>query len=108
MDEDILEFKGVAGSQRRITVPRTYVVAYELWEGELVKVHLYNAKNFGNSDFLARVQKGFRIQIPSVEYKELQADRRSILEIKIQKAKKKNNRIKETSSSQKYAAQRPE
>ena len=88
MDEDVLEFKGVAGSQRRITVPRTYVVAYELWEGELVKVHLYNAKNFGDSDFLTRVQKGFRIQIPSVEYKELKADRISILQIKIQKVKK--------------------
>ena len=88
MEGSILEFKGVIGSQRRITIPRIYVLTYELWEGSVVKVHLYSRENYEEADFLARVQRGFRIQIPRIEYEDLGLRRGSVLEIQIEKVER--------------------
>jgi len=83
-----LEYKGVVRSGRRVTVPRIYVLTYELWEGSVVRVYLYNRENLKDSNFLARVQRGFRIQIPRIEYKELELKPGSILEIRLEKIEK--------------------
>jgi len=44
-------YRGVVGIGRRITIPRIYVLTYELWEGSVVNVSLYN-KSLKNSSFL--------------------------------------------------------
>jgi len=64
-----LEYKAVVRTKRRILIPRIYVLAYELWEGSIVQVTLYEARTSGLASFLAQVQKGFRIQIPELELK---------------------------------------
>jgi len=78
----------VVGSERRITIPRIYVLTYEMWEGSVVRVYLYNRENLKDSNFLARVQGGFRIQIPRIEYEELELRPGSILEIRLEKIEK--------------------
>ncbi|MFQ6076516.1 MAG: hypothetical protein ACE5Z5_10345 [Candidatus Bathyarchaeia archaeon] len=85
MEGGILEYKGVIGSQRRMTIPRIYVLTYGVWEGSVVSVRLYNRENFRDSEFLAQVQRGFRFQIPRVEYQHLGLRRGSVLDIRIEK-----------------------
>jgi len=82
------EYKGVVGSGRRITIPRIYVLTYELWEGSVVNVFLYNKENSAHSRFLARIQQGFRVQIPRIEYEELELKPGSILEVHLEKIEK--------------------
>lgn len=84
----VLEFKGVVGSQRRITIPRIYVLAYGLSEGELVKVTLCDNETGAESSFLAHIQRGFRIQVPEVEYEGMELKKGSILEVQIEKVDK--------------------
>lgn len=64
----VLEYKGVVGSKRRIGIPRVYVLAYGLGEGSVVGVRLYDRENYGEAEFLARVQgaSGSRSQRSSV------------------------------------------
>jgi len=51
-------------------------------------VYLYNRENCRDSNFLARVQLGFRIQIPRIEYDDLELKPGSILEIRLEKVEK--------------------
>jgi len=81
-------YKGVVGSVRRVTIPRIYVSTYELWEGSVVDVTLYN-ESLKNSRFLSRIQQGFRIQIPKIEYKELELKPGSIVEVHLEKIEKR-------------------
>jgi len=82
-----VEYKGVVGSGRRITIPRIYVSTYELWEGSVVDVTLYN-ESLENSSFLARIQQGFRIQILRIEYEELDLKPGSIVKVHLMKIEK--------------------
>jgi len=82
-----VEYKGVVGSGRRITIPRIYVLTYELWEGSVVDVLLYN-ESLEHSRFLARIKQGFRIQIPRIEYEELELKPGSIVEVHLEKIEK--------------------
>jgi len=84
-----VEYKGVVGSGRRVTIPRIYVSTYELWEGSVVSVFLYNKENSAHSRFLAKIQQGFRIQIPRIEYEELELKPGSILEVHLEKIEKR-------------------
>ena len=86
-------YRGVVGSGRRVTIPRIYVSTYELWEGSVVDVTLYN-ESLRNSSFLARIQQGFRIQIPRIEYKELELKPGSILKVHLQKIEKRKESAK--------------
>ena len=79
-----VEYKGVVGSGRRITIPRIYVWTYELWEGSVVDVTMYN-ESLKNSSFLARIQQGFRIQIPRIEYEDLELKPGSIVKVHLKK-----------------------
>lgn len=83
-----MEYKGVVGSERRITITRIYVLTYQLWEGSVVQVYLHNRKNYKDSSFLARIQREFRIQIPRIEHEDLELKPRSILEIRLEKIEK--------------------
>jgi len=83
-----VEYKGVVGTGRRVTIPRIYVLTHELWEGSVVGVFLYNKENSAHSRFLARIQQGFRIQIPRIEYEELELKPGSILEVHLEKIEK--------------------
>lgn len=85
MESARMEYNGVVRSGRRITIPRIYVLTYQLWEGSVVQVYLHNRENYKDSSFLARIQRGFRIQIPRIEYEELQLKPGSILEIGLEK-----------------------
>jgi len=89
LEEVEVEYKGVVGSGRRITIPRIYVSTYELWEGSVVSVFLYNKENSAHSRFLARIQQGFRIQIPRIEYEDLELKPGSILEVHLEKIEKR-------------------
>jgi len=86
-------YKGVVGSGRRITIPRIYVSTYELWEGSVVDVTMYN-ESLKNSRFLARIQQGFRIQIPRIEYEDLELKPGSILEVHLMKIEKRKESAK--------------
>jgi len=81
-------YKGVVRSGRRITIPRIYVSTYELWEGSVVDVSLYN-ESLKHSSFLARIQQGFRIQIPRIEYEDLELKPGSIVEVHLMKIEKR-------------------
>jgi len=89
-----LGYKGAVGSERRITIPRIYVLTYEVGEGSVVEVYLYNRENLKSSNFLARVQRGFRIQIPRIDYEELELKAGSILEIRLEKIEKRKEAAK--------------
>jgi len=80
-------YKGVVGSGRRVTIPRIYVSTYELWEGSVVDVTLYN-ESLRSSSFLARIQQGFRIQVPRIEYDDLELKRGSIVKVHLMKIEK--------------------
>ena len=82
-----VEYKGVVGSGRRVTIPRIYVLTYELWEGSVVDVSLYN-ESLRHSSFLARIQHGFRIQIPRIEYEDLELKPGSIVKVHLEKIEK--------------------
>ena len=82
-----VEYKGVIGSGRRVTIPRIYVSTYELWEGSVVDVTLYN-ESLRNSRFLAGIQQGFRIQIPRIEYEDLELKPGSIVKVHLKKIEK--------------------
>lgn len=82
-----LEFRGVVGSQRRITIPRIYVVASGLLEGELVSVGLSESATKEESSFLAHVQRGFRIQIPKTEYEVMELSEGEIVDVEIERVK---------------------
>jgi len=71
-----------------VTIPRIYVSTYELWEGSVVDVTLYN-ESLGSSSFLARIQQGFRIQIPRIEYEDLELKPGSIVEVHLEKIEKR-------------------
>ena len=71
-----------------MTIPRIYVSTYELWEGSVVDVTLYN-ESLGSSSFLARIQQGFRIQIPRIEYEDLELKPGSIVEVHLEKIEKR-------------------
>ena len=85
--------KGVVGSGRRITIPRIYVSTYELWEGSVVDVTVYN-ESLKHSSFLARIQQGFRIQIPRIEYEDLELKPGSIVEVHLMKIEKREESAK--------------
>ncbi len=51
----------------------------------MVSVHLYDRENFTDSEFLARVQRSFRFQIPKVEYEHLGLGMGSVVEVHIEK-----------------------
>jgi len=91
-----VEYKGVVGSGRRVTIPRIYVSTYELWEGSVVDVTLYN-ESLKSSSFLARIQQGFRIQIPRIEYEDLELKPGSIVKVHLMKIEKR----KESATSRK-------
>jgi len=80
-------YRGVVGSGRRVTIPRIYVSTYELWEGSVVDVTLYD-ESLGSSSFLARIQQGFRIQIPRIEYDELELKPGSVVKVHLEKIEK--------------------
>ena len=82
----VLVFKGVVGSQRRVTVPKIYVLTYELWEGEVLSVNLHNRQSYRECTFLARIQRGFRFQIPKVEFEDLKLREGSLVEAHVRKA----------------------
>jgi len=81
-------YRGVVGSGRRVTIPRIYVSTYELWEGSVVDVTLYD-ESLKSSSFLARIQQGFRIQIPRIEYEDLELKPGSIVEVHLEKIEKR-------------------
>ena len=70
-----------------MTIPRIYVSTYELWEGSVVDVTLYS-EGVGSSSFLARIQQGFRIQIPRIEYEDLELKPGSIVKVHLEKIEK--------------------
>ena len=83
-----MEFRGVVGSQRRITIPRIYAIEYGFSEGELVEVSLSDSAIPEESGFLAHIQKGFRVQIPQVEYEKMELSQGSTLDVEIEPVKK--------------------
>jgi len=85
-----VEYKGVVGSGRRVTIPRIYVSTYELWEGSVVDVTVYN-ESLGSSSFLARIQQGFRIQIPRIECEDLELKPGSIVKVHLMKIEKRKD-----------------
>ena len=83
-----MEFKGVVGSQRRITIPRVYVLADALSEGELVEVSLSESATEEESNFLTHIQRGFRIQVPKVEYESMHLNEGSVVDVDVERVKK--------------------
>ena len=86
-------YRGVVGSGRRVTIPRIYVSTYELWEGSVVDVTLYN-ESLKSSSFLAKIQQGFRIQIPRIEYEDLELKPGSIVKVHLMKIEKRKESAK--------------
>ena len=86
-------YRGVVGSGRRVTIPRIYVSTYELWEGSVVDVRLYN-ESLNSSSFLAKIQQGFRIQIPRIEYEDLELKPGSIVKVHLEKIEKRKETAK--------------
>ena len=86
-------YRGVVGSGRRVTIPRIYVSTYELWEGSVVDVTLYD-ESLKSSSFLARIQQGFRIQIPRIEYEELESKPGSVVKVHLMKIEKRKESAK--------------
>lgn len=82
-----MDFRGVVGSQRRIAIPRIYVVASGLSEGELVTVSLSESATEEESSFLAYIQRGFRIQVPKVEYDMMDLSLGKIIDVEIERVK---------------------
>ena len=54
----------------------------------MVDVTLYD-ESLKSSSFLARIQQGFRIQIPRIEYKELELKLGSVVEVHLEKIEKR-------------------
>jgi len=81
-------YKGVVGSGRRVTIPRIYVSTYELWEGSVVDVTLYT-ETLLNPRQEARIFKTLMIQIPRIEYEDLELKPGSIVKVHLEKIEKR-------------------